>query len=81
MKDEVFRSFRDRIQFGERERFKTDYLVSHIQDSADMPLSVSDIVRKISRLITTAQYKYPKHAPLDAAYAYVKEQKDGLAYG
>lgn len=63
----------------EQDRFKSDYLVDYVRRKHDI-YQVSDIVRKISSLIHKAQFQYPKHVPLDAAYAMVRDAEEGMQY-
>lgn len=63
----------------EQDRFKSDYLVDYVRRKHDI-YQVSDIVRKISSLIQKAQFQYPKHVPLDAAYAMVRDAEEGMQY-
>jgi hypothetical protein len=77
LKDGVHRSLSGYLLDRERERFKTDFLVDWVTRQGKAG-DVNSIVREIGKLIFQARHRFPRHAPLDAAYMMLR---DGDATG
>lgn len=72
IKDRAFDSLAGHLMDKQKERFKTDFLVDYVRRENGTD-SVTDIVRAIGRLVQQGRFRFPKHAPIDAAYALVRD--------
>ena len=72
IQDGAFRSLQSQLMDKERERFKVDALVNYVRGK-DHVEEVGAIVRSITRLMSAGRLRFPKHAPIDAAYALIRD--------
>lgn len=72
IKDKAFNSLSGHFLDKDKERFKADFLVDYVRRQSGSE-NVADIVRAIGKLMHQGRFRFPHHAPIDAAYALVRD--------